>query len=300
MFNRQNKTFVKFLFLLGVAMIFTACDGRPSGVLSQRKMTEVLTEMHKADASMAEKGVLYGKYSQKAPYYRYIFKKYDITQAQFDSSLVWYTKNPQRFENIYDNVLNQLADLQHAVKKGKYHYVDSTQLSIVKLNIWNKRTQYHLTKDSARTRLDFENTSNGFMLGDSYLLRFLQRVAPSDSCIGHQIIFRINYVGGITDSVCQKIHNDSLLRRYTFRFNAKRKLEIKSISGELLGCKAYKGKQNVQIDSISLMRIFDSRKQDSFRMVLNHEKSEYKLKLKYDSLRLIQKVLNRRFLHSKK
>jgi hypothetical protein len=301
MLNQPNKLLARIIFFLGIGFLLAACDGRPSGVLSQDKMANVLTEMHKTDASLAQKGLLYGRYSDKAPYYKFILKKYGITQAEFDSSLVWYTKNPIRFERVYDNVLVQLTSLQTDIKKGKYHKIDSIDQNIIKYNIWNKRTHYTLTKDSTRTKLNFDIPfNNNLLFRDVYILKFLLRIAPEDSSTMQHIVLRINYANGKTDSISKTVYNDSLLRRYTFRFAAKRKLNIKSISGELLGSKLYKGKQNVQLDSISLYREFNAKKQDSLRNEVkkaNPTPGFNRKKLNIDSIKNFKKTLNKRVIH---
>jgi len=255
MINQLNKVNLIVSFL-GFILLFSACDGRPKGVLSQTKMANVLTEMHKTDALLAEKELLDSSYSTKM-LYNFIFKKYDITKAEFDSSLVWYTKNPQRFENVYDNVMIQLTDLQKDVAKGKYHPIDSIEARKIKYNIWNKRLKYILTKDSLRTHLDFEILNQDFFYKDVYVLKFLQRISPADSCKNQLIRFQINYTNGRVQGVIKKVNHDGITRRYMFRLTANNPSKIKSISGQLLGSSIYKGKLNVKIDSISLTRIFD-------------------------------------------
>lgn len=300
MLNLPIKFISSFLFTATFMLLLTSCNGRPKGVLNQRDMAGILTEMYKTDASMSEKNIVYNHYSDKAPYYKYILKKYGITQAQFDSSLVWYTKNPRVFGNIYDNVLVNLTALQKDVKNGKYHPVDTLDLTKMKTNIWNKRTKYLLTKDSTRTHLSFEITDNNLMYGDAYVLKFLQRIAPEDSCKKQRIVLRINYVNGKTDSVSRTTYNDSLLRRYTFRLSATRKLKIKSVSGELLSSKIYKGKLNSLTDSISLMREFNMKKQDSLRRVVQEADPKFKLiqkKTNMGAFSNIKKSINRRFNH---
>ena len=298
MLNLPNKIFNRFIILALCSLLFSACDKRPSGVLNQNEMTNVLTEMHKTDASMSERGLAYNHYSDKAPYYKFIFKRYGITQAKFDSSLVWYTKNPRVFGNIYDKVLANLTHLQKEVKNGKYHPVDTLDLTKMRTSIWNKRTKYLLTKDSTRTHLNFEITNN-LLFGDVYVFKFLQRIAPEDSSKKQRIVIRLNYANGKTDSVSQTAYHDSLLRRYTIRFATKRKLKIKSISGELLASKMYKGKLNAIIDSISLFREYNAKKQDSLRRVVEQAVPGYKApkRINTDSFHNIKKSINRRFFH---
>lgn len=237
-------------------------------MLNQNDMTNILVDMHKTDAMLNEENQSYNHYSHKAPYYKFILKKYGITQAKFDSSLVWYTKNPQKFNRVYDNVMIDLTAFQKEIKNGKYHPVDTLGIARVKSTIWNKRTKFVLTKDSLRTHLDFQIPYQGFMYGDVYILKFLQRIAPNDSCKNQRVILRINYFNGKIDSVSEKAYHDSLLRRYTFRLPAIHKQKIKSISGELLGSSVYKGKLNATVDSISLIREFNYKIQDSLRKIV--------------------------------
>jgi hypothetical protein len=262
--NFWRKTFI----LIGILILLAACNSRPKGVLSQHDMINVLTDLHKLDGSMNAKGLPYNQFDLKNEYYISVLQKYGITQAEFDSSLVWYSKNPKNFDKIYDKVLEQLTDLQNDINKGKYHPVDSTELAKIKIPIWNKQTKFSLTKDSARTHLNFEIPDQNFMLGDVYILKFLQRIAPEDSSTNPLIRFQINYANGRVRGVIKKTNNDGITRRFTLRISSIHPSKIKSISGELLGSTKYKGKLNATIDSISLTRIYDSRKQDSLLKVL--------------------------------
>jgi len=300
MLNLPNNTFCRFIFLTAIILLLSACDRRPGGVLNQNDMTSVLTEMHKTDAAMMERGLAYSRYSDKAPYYKFIFKKYGISKAQFDSSLVWYTKNPRVFGNIYVKVLANLTKLQLEVKNGKYHPVDTLDLTRMRTSIWNKRIKYLMTKDSARTHLNFEIPESNFMLGDVYELKFLQRIAPEDSSTKQRIVLRVIYANGKADSVTSVGYHDSILRRYTIRLHAFRRVKIKSVTGELLGSKTYKGKMNSLTDSISLLREYNSKKQDSLRKVVEMATPGYKpvpVNTNYGLPQNNKKFINRRFYH---
>ena len=138
----------------------------------------------------------------------------------------------------------------------------------MKNEIWNKQSKYALTKDSTRTRLNFEVVDPNLLYGDVYILRFLLRIAPEDSCTKQYVALRLNYKSGKVDSAFALAHHDSLLRRYTIKLPATRKLKIKSLSGELLGSKMYKGKLHATLDSISLIRKFNPIHQDSLRKLV--------------------------------
>lgn len=268
MWNLRIKFFSQFAVIVSILLIFAACSNRPKGVLDQEDMVNLLTDMHKLDGALVERGLMFSNDTTKTKYYNFIFAKYNITKANFDSSLVWYTKKPQEFNNIYNKVLINLSLQEKEVKSGKYHFIDSVELAKVKSELWRRRNKYELTKDSTRTKLDFEVVDPSLLYGDVYILRLLLRIAPEDSCTKQHIALRLNYQNGKVDSAFALAHHDSLLRRYTIKLPATRKLKIKSISGELLGSKAYKGKLHATVDSISLIRKFNPVHQDSLRKLV--------------------------------
>jgi len=277
MWNLRIKFFSQFAVIVSLLLVLASCSNRPKGVLNQEDMVNILTDMHKLDGALVERGIMFSNDSTKMKYYNFVFAKYSISKANFDSSLVWYTNNPQEFNNVYNKVLLNLSLQEKEVKSGKYHFIDSVELAKVKSEIWKKRTKYALTNDSTRTRLDFEVVDPSLLYGDVFVLRFLLRIAPEDSCTKQHIALRLNYQNGKVDSAFAVAHNDSLLRRYTIKLLATRKLKIKSISGELLGSKTYKGKLHATVDSISLIRKFNPIHQDSLRKLV--EKLEPKRKV---------------------
>ena len=96
----------KSLFILCVLLAVVGC--RPRGVLSNREMRNVLYDLHLADGALQVAGYHYGHDQELAAYYKNVLAKHGITQEQFDSSLVWYTDNPQIFNKIYPKVLEHL------------------------------------------------------------------------------------------------------------------------------------------------------------------------------------------------
>ena len=86
---------------------------RPRGVLSNREMRDVLYDLHRADGAIQVAGYNYSHDQELAGYYKNVLDKHGITQAEFDSSLVWFTDNPQIFNKIYPKVIERLeADFE--------------------------------------------------------------------------------------------------------------------------------------------------------------------------------------------
>lgn len=91
-----------WLILFVVLMVFVGC--RPKGILSSRQMQDVLYDLHRADAILRQYNLELGHDEALAKYYEVVLEKHGITQAQFDSSLVWYTDHPSRFDKIYPKI----------------------------------------------------------------------------------------------------------------------------------------------------------------------------------------------------
>lgn len=74
--------------------------------MSEGKMEDVLYEYHlvQAIASSSGDSVNFRKHT----YTDAVLKKYNISQAEFDSSLVWYSQHTENLYAIYQNIDKRL------------------------------------------------------------------------------------------------------------------------------------------------------------------------------------------------
>lgn len=266
MLINSKKILVLFFFLT----LIYSCSNRPENVLSRKEMTSFLVELHQLDGALNAKGMGSVDNRENIYYYNSLLKKHEITKAQFDSSLVWYSKNPKKFERIYVDVIEDLTKLDEKVKVGFFHPVDSAALRDSHENVWPlARTTYKLTKDSTPTKIAFTVKARQLAWNDTYKLSFLHQIGKTTIAKNQNAVIRIHYRGNKTDSIVCKTINDSILRRYTITIKAKKQLRIDSITGTLLNFAAKKGSFNAYIDSIKLERNFDSLAQDSINQLIN-------------------------------
>lgn len=95
----------KLLYCVLFLVVPVACNRRPEGVLSRSTMRKVLVDLHKTDGLISVKNY---RGEQKNECYQNVLMNYGISQAQFDSSIVWYSSKPKIFEKIYTDVLEEL------------------------------------------------------------------------------------------------------------------------------------------------------------------------------------------------
>lgn len=95
------------------ALALTSC--RPKGILHSWEMRALLVDLHKTDALLQVKGMSgYNNAEERTYYYAQVMEKHVVTQAEFDSSLVWYTAHPAIFDKIYPRVLKELQAEEEA------------------------------------------------------------------------------------------------------------------------------------------------------------------------------------------
>ncbi len=106
---------MKIIMLL-LSILLLACTAPkieiPTEILSETEFTNMLKEIHLEEAAFElnkSEGLENAK-KNLANSYQAIYKKHDITDTTFSKSLDYYAKNPEKLEEIYTDVLEQLTN----------------------------------------------------------------------------------------------------------------------------------------------------------------------------------------------
>ena len=94
--------------LLILALSLLACDKTPRGVLSTNKMADLITDLQLAESYIESHSDEFPSDSSRMVIKQSIFKKYGITQQDYDSSLVWYAHNMEDYIKAYDKAVGKL------------------------------------------------------------------------------------------------------------------------------------------------------------------------------------------------
>jgi hypothetical protein len=108
-------------YLIPVLLFLTACgsDSLPAGILSKEKMVEVLTEVHIAEADQQQKVLEQSATMSDTFSFDAVFKKVNISRAEYDNSMKFYSANPELLDQVYDEVINELSHRQSQELKKK-------------------------------------------------------------------------------------------------------------------------------------------------------------------------------------
>ncbi|GGH67859.1 MAG: DUF4296 domain-containing protein [Bacteroidetes bacterium] len=100
-------------YAFALAGIFAACNptdashrpDKPDNLISEKKMTSMLLDVHLIEGARSGVRVL-GDSANVDVYYQGLFKKYDVTQGQFDTSFQYYSHYPRKMMAMYDVVID--------------------------------------------------------------------------------------------------------------------------------------------------------------------------------------------------
>ena len=94
-------SFILFLFM-------AACSRAPKGIISEKNMQKLLTDMQLADAIINSDPSSFQNDEDKKALYQSVFDKHRVTEAVYDSSLVWYGKNLDVYMQVYNMALTDV------------------------------------------------------------------------------------------------------------------------------------------------------------------------------------------------
>ena len=163
------------LILYSLILCLQACSpSLPSGILDEDEMTDVLVDYHlaqgMADAQNDNIEVTRYKYIQA------VFQKHHITEAEFDSSMVYYSGRSEEFTHIYNNVVNRVQaqaerlGLEAAETQDRFASLTSEGDTA---NIWLGKDFTCVVPNQVGCIYSFQMKADStFRPGDSFIWRF--------------------------------------------------------------------------------------------------------------------------------
>ncbi|NDV59755.1 DUF4296 domain-containing protein [Bacteroides sp. 519] len=227
---------------------------RPKDVIPESTMEQLLYDYHIAKA-MGD-GLPYNENYKKALYVEDVFKKYGTTQAAFDSSMVWYTRNTEVLSKVYEKVSKRLKNDLNDVKRlisirDNKPMVSESGDSI---NVWFLEKIYRLTGHPLNNKITFNLPSD-----TNFYDRDTLSWQVNYNFLGHEVdsnraaIMAMHIIYD-NDSIISDIRKIVTSGMDTIRLHSDTLGKIKEIKGFIY----YNAKDNsvkpLWIDSISLMR----------------------------------------------
>ncbi len=158
-----------------VALLCSCTPQVPSQYIQQDDMEDILYDYHLAQA-MAERSDerTEAKFNETL-YYHAVLEKHGVTEADFDSSLVYYYTYTDRLTQIYNNISKRLEDeaLRLGTVVGGMDKYSQYSADGDTANVWSDATSMVLTPHSPYNKFTFKiETDSTYLLGDKFLFQF--------------------------------------------------------------------------------------------------------------------------------
>lgn len=156
-----------------------------------------------------------------------IFRKYDITQAEWDTSYNYYCRHADKLHTIYKRLSERIR--AEVIDLGGDVSLDEATLSGDTINIWNSERNFILMQETPYNLNRFAITADStFKAGDVLTLQFDSKFIFQE---GSRNLVAVLAITLSNDSVVSQNTHVSSDGKYTLSFSDYKRLGIKSVKG---------------------------------------------------------------------
>ena len=246
----------RWTFIVGLAFLTSCGKEIPDEIIQPKKMERVLYDYHLM-LSLSDNS----KSTEREANKNYIFQKHDITKADFDSSMVWYTRETKELMTIYENLNKRFKrEYEHTTRllESREDTDSRTFASGDTVDVWIKENLLWFTKAPLNNLQTFEiKADTTFREKDAFYWNMdYCFFAEGEAIMGLNVVYENDSVIGMTKSVTQSgpqsiyLHTDST-------FN------IKTLNGFIYVPENQDKKPNILVHHISLTRYHLTESTDS-------------------------------------
>jgi len=252
----MSKYWSTILFIIALATA-GSCEHNSDGVLSMGKMADILYDYHLAQ------GIVDGLPSDSShlveAYMKAVFENNGVTEAEFDSSMVYYHRNNEQLIEIYSDVRDRIIEEEEILtrKIGSNEMIVFTEGGDT-AEIWKGRQLYVLRNGDLGNKSTFRiKCDSSFHMHDRFMMEasvgFI-RENMEDREFYLTLCLSVEYKNGKTISQVQHLNYDGKQR---LNIQAIDDDEIKNLSGFFY----YEGKPGGRniclVKDISLLRMHE-------------------------------------------
>lgn len=240
---------MKFRWTLIACLALLSSCGKeiPDEIIQPSKMEKVLYDYH-LTMGMSDNS----KNTEKEARKKYIFQKHGITAADFDSSMVWYTRESQELMSIYENLNKRFKREYEHVERLLESREEANTRSFASgdtVDVWMKENILWFTKSPLNNRLTFEiKADSTFHPKDAFDWNMdYYFMTEGEAIMGLNVIYENDSVIGMTKSITESgpqsiyLHTDSAYN-------------IKSLNGFVYVPQNQAKQPNILLHKINLIR----------------------------------------------
>lgn len=248
------KNNICLLFLSFMLIIFSCKPQVPRKYIQPDDFEDILYDYHLADAMVDNNGTNEAKY-ETALYRQAVLKKYGITQAEFDSSLVYYVRHADRLHKIYENLSKRLSDEALALGASANdisRYGDMTSSKDTS-NMWRGVPACVLMPNAPYNTMSFEITADStYHKGDKLIFSFNSNFIFKDGTRDGVAMLAVQFKN---DSIANSVIHLSSNTNYSITVADTENNGIKAIRGFIYLNKSLSDQNKNSLNLMSIDRI---------------------------------------------
>lgn len=194
-----------------LSLLFLACSpSRPRGILSEDKMTDVLVDIHLAQGMAEAQGA--NVEVERYKYIQAVFRKHRISEAEFDSSMIYYSGKAEDFTHLYNDVVTRVR--AQAERMGLEATAQDQFASLTNegdtANIWLGKDFACVVSNQVGCIYSFQlKADSTFRPGDSFIWRFKSQFVARSMNNEAIALLNLYYDTDTVATVNQLIHNST-------------------------------------------------------------------------------------------
>lgn len=260
----MNK--ICYILIVPLILVFYSCKPSvPGKYIQPDEMEDLLYDYHIADG-MAQEVWDEGTGSRQVALRAAVLKKYGVTQADFDSSMVYYMRHADRLLAIYQNISRRLSDeaMVQGATASEVNRFGALAANGDTADIWAGEKSIALIPKVPYNKSSFAfTTDSAFHKGDQILLTFKTDFIYQDGMRDGIAVLAVRFNN---DSVASQMLHLSSSSRFNLQINDGARSGVKEIKGFFL-----LNRNNFQSSSTTTVQLMFVHHIQLIRM---HEKRE--------------------------
>ncbi len=205
----------------------------PSEYIQPGDLEDILYDYHVAQAMANETPQKDGRENgyHKNAYFQSVLRKYDVSEAEFDSSLVYYYSHADRLKKIYEQVKERLNDDAKALgaSVGDINKYSAYSTTGDTANVWQNETDLLLTPLPTSNRYDiYVKADTSYYKGDTFMFQFMSDFIYQSGSRDAVVCLVAKYEN---DSTTQTISHVSMTGQTQVRVPQNREGTLKELRG---------------------------------------------------------------------
>ena len=191
----------RWTLIAGLALMTSCGKQIPSDIIQPKQMEKVLYDYH-LSLSMSQNSENTEKEAQK----NYVFQKHGISEAEFDSSMVWYTRESKELMAIYENLDKRFKREYSHIERLLESRDDANRITSISgdtVNIWRKGDIHWFNNTPMNRQLAFEiKADTTFHAKDAFLWNMdCHFFTEGKMLIGMNVVYENDSVTGMTKTI---------------------------------------------------------------------------------------------------